>query len=367
MNEAPKPLAGERRWIKRNANLKDLTGYRFHGLVVLREARGRLAGKKWESMWYCRCDCGNEIEARTRCLKAGLVKSCGCLRRQYLDIFGKRFGRLFVIYGPRHNSGGTLEWKCQCDCGESKWVSSHALVSMGTASCGCLKRERTAERHTTHGLSQSKIAQTYYRIKARTSNPNHSDYHHYGGRGIGMHPAWASSFEAFLRDVGFPPTQKHSLDRIDNEKGYAPGNVRWATQAEQVRNTRRTLRVVVDGVELCLKDACEKMGISYKAIIKRKQQGMSVEEALSTPVMRRASIPKSMRNRRIPPHRFTGLRAGVFARDGNKCVKCGSSEKLNADHIVAIANGGTNNVSNFQTLCQRCNCSKGAWVFPTPS
>lgn len=90
-----------------------------------------------------------------------------------------------------------------------------------------------------HGLSNTPEYRCWQQIKARCLNPEHRAYADYGGRGIGVHPAWVSSFETFLADVGSRPSPKHSLDRFpDNDGDYAPGNVRWATPTEQNNNKR---------------------------------------------------------------------------------------------------------------------------------
>jgi hypothetical protein len=111
----------------------------------------------------------------------------------------------------------------------------------------------------------------------RAKNPC---YHLYGGRGIKVCGRWRNSFEAFLEDVGRRPSSRHSLDRIDNNDGYRPGNVRWATWGLQSRNTRRNVIVTIEGVELCLKDAARVRGISYSAVVNRARRGWTLEEAL---------------------------------------------------------------------------------------
>jgi len=96
----------------------------------------------------------------------------------------------------------------------------------------------------THGETcGGKKTKTYIAWKAmiqRTSNPNSSKYRYYGGKGISMCEEWRKSFQAFKNHIGNPPSEKHSIDRIDNKKGYIPGNVRWATQYEQTQNQSQT-------------------------------------------------------------------------------------------------------------------------------
>jgi hypothetical protein len=95
---------------------------------------------------------------------------------------------------------------------------------------------------------------------------------------------WRWSFSAFLDDVGRAPSKKHTLDRIDNGKGYEPGNVRWATQKEQNRNKRSNHRVVIEGENLSLADAADRIGVPYARVITRVMRGWSPMDALTKPV-----------------------------------------------------------------------------------
>lgn len=91
----------------------------------------------------------------------------------------------------------------------------------------------------THGKTGTPLYARYKQIKQRTMNPNSKNYHNYGGRGITMCREWRESYTAFLAYMGEPPTPKHTIERIDNDKGYEPGNVRWATYSEQLMNQRQ--------------------------------------------------------------------------------------------------------------------------------
>ena len=108
-------------------------------------------------------------------------------------------------------------------------------------SCGCIQREKTAARSVTHGHTRGGVTSDTYRswqnAKLRCEDPKNISYKNYGARGVRMHPAWSRSFARFLADVGPRPVGT-SIDRIDNDKGYVPGNVRWATRAEQDANRR---------------------------------------------------------------------------------------------------------------------------------
>lgn len=117
----------------------------------------------------------------------------------------------------------------------------------------------------------------------RCNNNLNSRYVHYGGRGIQVCSQW-DSFENFLKDMGERPTQKHSIDRIDNNGNYEPSNCRWATQSEQLRNNRRTILIIHKGSTLCVKDWASKQGIHDTRILWRISKGWSIEDALEKPV-----------------------------------------------------------------------------------
>lgn len=128
---------------------------------------------------------------------------------------------------------------------------------------------------------------TWMRVLGRCNNPTNNRFAFYGGRGIKVCPRWQEherGFENFLADMGRKPTQKHSIERIDNERGYEPTNCRWATHREQMRNTRRNIRVQIGNELLCLLDAVERFGVcSYAAAIDRVAKGWDPLLAASKP------------------------------------------------------------------------------------
>lgn len=131
---------------RRGAVAEDLTGRRFGRLTVIKRAENR-GGR---TCWECRCDCGTLRMVTAHDLKAGKVKSCGCLVREQranrVDLTGRRFGRLKVLYTTgRTNEKGSIIWHCVCDCGNELDLSENALVHGNYQSCGCLKKENQKE------------------------------------------------------------------------------------------------------------------------------------------------------------------------------------------------------------------------------
>lgn len=150
-----------------------------------------------------------------------------------LPLQGRRFGRLLVVERDGSTPGGFVAWACRCDCGARTVVRSTYLASGHTTSCGCAAPEK-------HGQWGTPEYTAWSGARGRCMNEKDSSYRHYGGRGITMCAQWTSSFPAFLADMGPRPSPGHSLDRMNNDGNYEPGNCRWATGSEQHANRRCT-------------------------------------------------------------------------------------------------------------------------------
>ena len=194
--------------------------------------------------------------------------------RKVIDLTGHRFGRLTVIERAE-NKGKRVCWRCHCDCGNICIVRGYHLTLGKIKSCGCLQKEQR-HNHLQHGMSHSPIYEIWHTIKQRCLNPNNKSYQYYGERGISIYTEWVENFQVFYDYVSQLPhfgEKGYSLDRIDNEKGYEPDNLRWATRKEQNCNQRRTIYVEYNGESITLVEASKISGIDYHTLFYRYRTG----------------------------------------------------------------------------------------------
>jgi hypothetical protein len=157
--------------------------------------------------------------------------------RPTIDITGQRFDKLVVTeFAGYSNSNGHARWQCHCDCGKTTIVYAKYLLIGDTSSCGC----KTLKHGYGSNGKEHYLYRTWARMRERCNNPAHKFFKYYGGRGINVCDRW-NDFAIFLADIltsiGERPPG-HTLDRIDNDDNYNPGNVRWATPKQQAQNRR---------------------------------------------------------------------------------------------------------------------------------
>lgn len=247
----------------------DLTGQRFGQLTVIKLSDPRLTKNgKPVRYWLCQCACGNFKEATTSNLKTGNTASCGCLRKSRpapnsADLTDRRFGWLVAISRApsREHSGSKFGyWNCLCDCGNYTVAMTGNLTSGKARSCGCYigspeHRKRISEAKFVHGYTMSdRTYRSWVSMKKRCR-----ERAGYADRGITYAPAW-ESFENFLADMGERPPNT-TLDRIDNDGDYAPGNCRWATGLTQGNNRSNNRRYTHNGSTLTVAEWARECGV----------------------------------------------------------------------------------------------------------
>ena len=149
------------------------------------------------------------------------------------DITGQKYNKLTALYDGGKDKTGNRMWVCECECGNITRSTIHNLTSGKASSCGCILSDGRRNKHGKCGTHEYYI---WHGMKHRCLNPNNSDYHRYGGRGITMCEEWMDNFQAFYEHIGPRPSSLYSVDRIDNNGNYEPGNVRWATPTQQANN-----------------------------------------------------------------------------------------------------------------------------------
>jgi hypothetical protein len=207
---------------------------------------------------------------------------------RFIDLTGKRFGKLTVIKIDSKDKFRHLRWLCKCDCGNETVVLSDNLKRNHTKSCGCEITRVNSEVHKKHGKrytpnGQSREYTIWCNMLGRCKNPKRPDYCHYGGRGIKVCKKW-HAFEGFWEDMRATYRDGLTLERIDVNGDYCPENCRWATMPEQANNKTNNHHVNYNGEKMTLKEACEKQGINYSTVFGRLKLGWDFEKAIKTPI-----------------------------------------------------------------------------------
>lgn len=199
------------------------------------------------------------------------------------DITGRRFGALVALGISGRGPRGHILWRCQCDCGNQHVAPGSRLLNGGCKSCGCQRSAMIGDARRKHGYSRrSGEYKSWSGIIERCENPKNPAFGNYGGRGIQVCLRWRASFEAFLADVGPRPSRGHTIDRIDVNGNYQPGNVRWATWRTQAQNRRDVRLFSFDGRTLCLTEWARELDIPYLRLYNRiVRHGEPAEKVLA--------------------------------------------------------------------------------------
>lgn len=191
-----------------------------------------------------------------------------------------------MLYRVENSRHGKARWRCRCDCGNEVDVISSCLKSGRTLSCGCLQKEAAKATLYIHGETGTRLHNIWKDMIRRCEQTDRKQYRNYGGRGITVCSSWRDDFVSFRNwAVSNGYSDDLSIDRIDNDKGYSPENCRWATATEQSRNRRGRVMVTYQGRTMCLSAWTEELGLNYSVMRDRiVERGWSPEVAFNTAV-----------------------------------------------------------------------------------
>jgi len=250
---------------------------------------------------------------------------------------GEKFGYLIV-----QQKISDKYFSCLCQCSNIKNVRKDHLRSGKTISCGCYKAKGASNRaknmhvaNTKHGLSKSNVYSVWHGIRQRCNNPNNPAFEYYGGRGIKVCDRWNNSFDNFIADMGQP--EGLTIDRIDNNGDYEPGNCQWVTRATQQSNRRVNRFIEYNGKRQTAMAWSIELGIPHQTIYGRIDLGWDIEKVLSkdhqmnTEGLKLGGIANGLRNKaktHCPHgHEYTPENTAISATGGRSCRRCRSNRQ----------------------------------------
>lgn len=211
---------------------------------------------------------------------------------RFIDLTGRVFGQLTVLaYASAVGSRRRHAWLCLCKCGKQTRVSGDNLRRGHSQTCGHSRfTARKTHGYGGHGKNLRTEYKIYHGILQRCYNPNNPAYKNYGGRGIKVCERWRNSVEAFIDDMGPRPSKAHSVERKDNNGNYEPDNCVWATQREQMQNTRVTPRLTFQNKTLTMAEWAAQFNMETHTLGTRLKRGWPVGRALTQPVQHRRVV-----------------------------------------------------------------------------
>jgi len=271
-------------------SFNNLTGQVFGNWTVLSQTKTPTTRSK-VSRWHCRCSCGNENQkVFYTALIRGQSTSCGMCGKpahptnpRMQNRIGEKHGRWTILsHLPKYKA------VAQCDCGTIKQVTIGQLVAGYSQSCGCLRGEQVGARATKYHDLESHLLHDatnplyaiWTSMKTRCYNQKHPAYQRYGARGITVDPLWKHDFLAFANHIGPRPSKDYSVDRIENNLGYCPGNVRWASRFTQAENRGNNPEVTYRGQTLRLRILAEHLNLAKSLLFHLYNTMPTLEEAI---------------------------------------------------------------------------------------
>jgi hypothetical protein len=198
------------------------------------------------------------------------------------DLTGKRFGKLEVLYLHSHGGNGkSVKWTCKCDCGNVVNIASVNLLRGHTQSCGCFHKERLKASRVKHHMSNTRLYNIWQHMNSRCYKATNKAYSNYGGRGIKVCEEWKDSanFMEWALNNGYQ--NNLTIERIDVNGNYEPGNCKWITKKEQGYNKRTSIKITFQGETKCLAEWCRIFGVNYGTAKDRYKSGLPLEKVFS--------------------------------------------------------------------------------------
>ena len=260
---------------------ENLENKKFGLLTVLKLAPKT---KNRSILWVCQCNCGNKIVARNKNILEGVTTDCGCISKNGLKQ-GQKVARLTLIKAITYGRG--KKWECLCECGNDLLVKEYDIKNGVIKSCGCLKEEYSQIGNPVHNLNGTRLQRIYYSMKRRCYLKTHIHYKNYGGRGIVICDEWLGknglkNFAEWALKNGYK--EDLSIDRIDNNGNYCPGNCKWSTCLEQQNNTSYNKIIEYNGEEMTVSQAARKYNISVPTLFNRINKWNNIKRAIEEPI-----------------------------------------------------------------------------------
>jgi transcriptional regulator with XRE-family HTH domain len=204
------------------------------------------------------------------------------------NLLGNRYGMLIVTKYSGTRGANHKYWECKCDCGNETVARGSHLIAGNVKSCGCIRGEWMKQNSSQNGLSRSRIYNIWRSMLKRCYLPTNPSYIHYGGRGISVCDEWKNNFQSFYKwsiENGYK--EKLTIDRIDVNGNYEPSNCRWATPKQQANNRTNTTLITLNGETHSASEWSEILKIPRVTIKNRLRKGMNIEKVLSVQTLKK--------------------------------------------------------------------------------
>lgn len=193
-------------------------------------------------------------------------------------VIGLKYNMLTILEEVPPTSKYKRRFKCLCDCGNETIIQLGNLKNGHTKSCGCQTKKMVSIANTIHGMTNTSEYKSYQKMIERCYYEKDISFPNYGGRGITVCEKWLESFDNFFKDMGYKPSNFHSIERKDPNGNYEPSNCVWATKKEQNNNRTDNTRYQYDGLDMTQSQWAEYLKIPYGKIIDHLKRGVSFAE-----------------------------------------------------------------------------------------